>query len=147
LAIIIVVIVVAATFAVQVIMNQPQYVVLFTIRGFNATSIIISIINAVTIAVLNILYGMVVYQLNDYENHRTDTDYEDSLVSKIFVFQVVNSFAALTYVGFVKDFLSFAHCTNNNCTGDVATTLSTVFMSRQLVIVIVEVFVRLVRFT
>lgn len=94
---------------------------------------------------LNILYNGIVYKLNDYENHRTDTNYEDSLVSKMFVFQLVNSYAALTYVSFVKMFIGVL-CSFNNCIGDVATTLSTVFLTRLLTQVILDVFVKKVRF-
>jgi hypothetical protein len=95
----------------------------------------------VVLQILNALYGMIVYALNDYENHRTDTDYEDNLVAKVFVFQLVNSFAALTYVSFVKHFLGI-FCTYNMCTYDVQTTLSTVFLTRLIAQVVIEVFIR-----
>eukprot|EP01042_Synura_sphagnicola_P024405 gene24405-31234_t len=35
--------------------------------------------------------------LNDMENHRTDTQYEDALVYKIFLFQFVNSYKSLFF--------------------------------------------------
>ena len=98
---------------------------------------------------LNGVYQGVAVNLNNYENHRTDTQYEDALISKIFVFQLVNSFAALTYVSFIKHFVSqHLFCThyigslNPNCTGDVATTLSTVFLSGLISRAIVQVLVR-----
>ncbi len=90
------------------------------------------------------VYQGVAVQLNDYENHRTDTMYEDYLISKIFSFQLVNTFAGLTYVSFVKTYLSI-HCTQNNCTGDVAATLSTVFISAMVTRAILQIFVRKVR--
>ena len=36
-----------------------------------------------------------------------DTEYEDYLISKIFLFQIVNSFSSLSYLAFVKAFLNF----------------------------------------
>lgn len=57
--------------------------------------------------------------------------YENYLISKIFVFQVVNSFASLSYIAFVKSFLGFT-CSQDNCSLDMANTLSTIFLSSLL---------------
>ena len=40
----------------------------------------------------------------------TDTEYEDALIGKTFVFMFVNSFAALFYIAFVKPFLIVDPC-------------------------------------
>ena len=90
------------------------------------------------------MYGSISIQLNDYENHRTETEYEDNLISKIFIFQLVNSFAALTYVSFIKYFLGIT-CVNNDCIGDSAASLSTIFIVRLVTSAVVNVFVRKVR--
>lgn len=37
-----------------------------------------------------------------YKTHRTDTDYDDALIAKLYVFYFVNSYAALYYIAFVK---------------------------------------------
>lgn len=37
------------------------------------------------------------------ENHRTDTEYEDNLIAKTFMFQFVNSYASLVYIAFIKE--------------------------------------------
>ena len=94
--------------------------------------------------ILNFAYSFVSIRLNDYENHRTDTEYEDNLISKIFIFQLVNSFAALTYVSFIKYFLGI-ECVNNDCIGDSAASLSTIFIVRLVSSAVVNVFVRKVR--
>ena len=51
-------------------------------------------INAVQIFVLNSVYKTVAIGLNNYENHRTETEYEDALICKVFLFQFVNSFSS-----------------------------------------------------
>ena len=91
--------------------------------------------------ILNLVYGSVSIQLNDYENHRTDTEYEDNLISKIFIFQLVNSFAALTYVSFIKYFLNIP-CVRDDCIGDSASSLSTIFIVRLVTSAVVNVFVQ-----
>ena len=52
-------------------------------------------LNAIQVAVLNELYGDLAIKLNDNENHRTSVEYEDALILKLFVFQCINSYAAL----------------------------------------------------
>jgi hypothetical protein len=47
-------------------------------------------IRIILIQVLNAVYSLVAIQLTEYENHRTDTEYEDFLIGKTFVFQFIN---------------------------------------------------------
>jgi uncharacterized membrane protein len=68
---------------------------IYVIRAYLALSIsddyaqiIVSIINAIQIYVFNYLYGKIAEALTLRENHRTDTEYEDSLIAKFFSFQV-----------------------------------------------------------
>jgi len=51
-------------------------------------SSIASIANAIQIQVMNWIYSEVAVWLTNRENHRTDTQYEDSLIAKLFAFQV-----------------------------------------------------------
>jgi anoctamin-10/anoctamin-7 len=65
--------------------------------------VIATILTSVNILVWNRIYAVVSVHLNDYENHRTDTEYEDALISKTLSFQMVNSYGALMYIAFVKE--------------------------------------------
>lgn len=47
-----------------------------------------SVMNAVQIQVFNFLYGSMAESLTKLENHRTDVAYQDSLIAKLFLFQV-----------------------------------------------------------
>jgi hypothetical protein len=137
--------VVVGIYFFQYWVNQPEQASLFVILGINIGSILASLANSIVIVSLNILYQGVAISLNDYENHRTETEYEDYLISKIFLFQMVNSFAGLTYVSFVKDFLNI-RCINTTCTADVAAALSIIFLSALVSRAIIEIFVRKVSF-
>jgi len=55
------------------------------------------------IIVFNAIWSRVASSLNTWENHRTDTAFEDALIAKTFAFQVVNSYGALAYIAFVKE--------------------------------------------
>jgi hypothetical protein len=61
-------------------------------------------LNATFIVLMNYLYAFLAGKLNDWENHRTRTDYEDALIVKTFAFQFINSYIALFYIAFIKAF-------------------------------------------
>lgn len=48
------------------------------------------------------LYAVISVKLNDWENHKTDTLYENSLIMKKFLFGFVNSYGGLFYVALLK---------------------------------------------
>jgi hypothetical protein len=81
------------------------HMAVMTQGGIGFGGIVASIANAVVIQVMNAIYGEVAIQLTDFENHRTDTEYEDSLITKTFIFQFVNSYSPLFYIAFVKPFI------------------------------------------
>jgi len=60
------------------------------------------VINSIAIIVLGNVYKNVARQLNDWENHRTEIQYEDHLIAKTFVFSFINSYATLTYMAFIR---------------------------------------------
>lgn len=45
-----------------------------------------SILNAVQIIVFNMIYSTLAYKMTNFENHRTQTSYENSLILKTFIF-------------------------------------------------------------
>jgi anoctamin-10/anoctamin-7 len=101
-----------------------------TYGGTQLAGIIASIANAVQIQVMNMIYGGIAIRLTEYENHRTDTMYEDALISKTFVFQFVNSYAALFYISFVKPFIYLIDPCLGPCMSELQTNLGTIFLTR-----------------
>lgn len=84
------------------------YVLRFSIEsqvGTNASTIA-SILNTIQIQIFNYIYRGIVVKLTDYENPRTDTIYEDSLIMKLFVFQFVNSYASFFFLAFIASNLA-----------------------------------------
>lgn len=136
-----VVAIVAGIYWFQYWLGRPERAALLVLGGINFAPIVSALLNSAVIVTLNLLYQRVAIALNDYENHRTETEYEDYLIGKIFLFQMVNSFAGLTYVAFVKDFLRLP-CLNATCTGDVAGSLSTIFLSALVSRAVLQIFVR-----
>jgi len=71
--------------------------------GASASALITSALNALQIEIMNAVGSIVSRKLNDYENHRTPTEYENGLVVKNFLFKFVNSYNSLFYIAFFKD--------------------------------------------
>lgn len=93
-------------------------------------SIITALLNAVQIQILNAIYNFIAIRLTDYENHRTNTEYEDSLIAKTFIFQFVNSFASLFYIAFVKPYIPDLDPCVGSCMGELQSSLGTIFLTR-----------------
>jgi hypothetical protein len=77
---------------------------------YNGTPIgspLCGLINAIQIFVLNSVYKSVAQKLNDFENHRTESEYENNLIVKVFLFQFVNSFSSFVYIAFAKRFIEW----------------------------------------
>ncbi|XP_014238165.1 anoctamin-8 isoform X3 [Trichogramma pretiosum] len=55
---------------------------------------------AIVIALMDEAYFKVAVWLNDLENYRLDTEYENHLICKVALFQFVNSFLSLFYIAF-----------------------------------------------
>ena len=87
----------AAKFIMAASSNLASY------SGFLAT-----LLNAVQIQVMGALYSFVSIELNKYENHRTETLYEDALITKTFIIQFINSFSSMFFIAFAQPFLADA---------------------------------------
>lgn len=101
-----------------------------------------SILNSIQILVFNMLYQLAVEKLTDEENHRTDTMYEDSVISKTFVFQFVNSYASFFFIAFVANQLPtpsnsapgyVGECAYYNCMYPLQLNIAIIFGSRLIV--------------
>jgi len=68
-------------------------------------STVASILNSAQITIFNMIYLKLAGHLTKLENHRTDTQYEDNMIVKIFSFTFVNSFASFFYIAFVAGYL------------------------------------------
>ena len=101
-----------------------------------------AVLNAVQIQLMNIVYQRIAESLNDMENHHTDTQYEDNLITKVFLFQFVNSYASFFYISFIKG-TTGTGCigpeTDNSepdpsaCMAELNKALATIFITRLLV--------------
>lgn len=114
------------------------------IVNFSTTipSIVVSLINAIQIFAFEPVFSRLAKSLTDYECHRTDTEYEDSLTAKVFVFQFINSFTSYLYIAFFKEYQSqnrdlqysrgYYACIDS-CMSELQTQLGSIFISKVII--------------
>ncbi|GJJ72031.1 hypothetical protein EMPS_04388 [Entomortierella parvispora] len=71
--------------------------------GNYKTTAITAVLNLVVIMALGTVYARLAKFLTDNENHRRLTQYQDALIIKRFLFDFVNFYSALVYIGYLKD--------------------------------------------
>lgn len=60
------------------------------------------LINLVCIVILNMIYDKLAVWLTEMELQRTQTEFDDSLALKIYIFQFVNYYSSIFYIAFFK---------------------------------------------
>ena len=70
--------------------------------GSTIVSITSALINLIIIVLLSQFYSWLAVKLTDFEYRRTDTEYENSLTIKMYLFQFVNFYSSIFYIAFFK---------------------------------------------
>lgn len=109
-----------------------------------------SVCNTIQITIFNMIYSTLSVKLTDFENHRTDTDYEDSMITKLFAFQFINSYASFFFLAFVASNLARAdgapedyvgQCGATTCMAPLALNLGIIFGSRITVTNLINILI------
>jgi hypothetical protein len=120
---------VVGVFALKFWLTNPPMVSTYAVFGYPLGSITASLANAIQIQLMGDLYTTLAEKLTDWENHRTQTHYEDALIAKSFLFHLINSYAALFYIAFFKATFGES-CVNDSCMEELRTTLGSIFITR-----------------
>merc|ERR1711916_202352 len=65
-----------------------------------------SLLNTVQIMIFKFIYGFISTALNNMENHRTQTEYEDSIITKLTIFSFFNSYISFFYIAFIAGYIT-----------------------------------------
>jgi anoctamin-10/anoctamin-7 len=122
----------AATFYLKLYFKTRQDMMQYTSLA--------DIINAVTIMCLDAGYKVFAVKMTDFENHRTDTKYEDAIILKLFVFGFFNSYCPSIYIAFLKTLLG-DECNYNSCMGELGQSLMIIFVSRLLTGLVMKILI------
>ena len=84
----------------------------------SSASLVSSFMFTVQITLFNIMYQSVAVFVTNQENQRTDTEYEDSLIVKLFIFQFINSYVSFFFLAFMAPYLPVPANTPANYVGE-----------------------------
>jgi len=98
----------------------------------NDASYFTSFLAAINIQFWNFVYSKIVLWLNDWENHKTDTEYENAKIIKIFLFKFINSYNSLFYTAFYIHYNKEEGCgaQDPDCLNTLRTLLGTIFITQ-----------------
>ena len=88
------------------------------------------ILAAIQIQIFNGYFKPWVEEANDWENHQTDTAYEDAKIKKTFYFQMFNNYGYVIMTAYVKDIIF--GCYDADCLLDIQTALVGIFFVRYI---------------
>ena len=84
----------------------------------------LAVLNAVGIQIFAMVYEKIALSLTSYENWRTESEYESTLIKKLFVFNFFNSFTSLFFTIFIETYIPGWVCMyNDNCLKDLSNKL------------------------
>ena len=121
------------------------------------TSMTAAVLNLVAIMLFSRVYERLATKLTDLECPRTETEYEDSYTMKMFVFQFVNYYSSIVYLGFFKGkFAGYPgkyneilgnrqeQCKPSGCLLDLTMQLLIVMVGKQFINNVMEIGVPLI---
>ncbi|XP_051882445.1 anoctamin-7-like isoform X2 [Pristis pectinata] len=73
-----------------------------SLEYFLLTTVVGALLNALSISIMRKVYQVIAVKMTNWENHRTQTDYNDALIIKLFAFQFANSYSPLFYIAFLR---------------------------------------------
>ena len=101
------IVVMASVACVVAIFYLKSYLVETDALSEELNSIVPAVINAIQITIFNMIYDSLKDKLNDFENHKIISSYENSLILKVFLFQFFNTFLSCIFIAFFEQTYPF----------------------------------------
>ena len=120
-------------------------------------SVTAGIINLICILILNWIYDYLAEWLTELELQRTQTEFDNSLTLKIYMFQFVNYYSSIFYVAFIKGkFVGYPakynrifgfrqeECSPGGCLMELCIQLAVIMIGKQTFLTIFEIILPLI---
>ena len=109
-----------------------------------------SFTNTIIILSFGKIFGIFADMLNDWENHRTQIQYDDNKIVKTFMFEFVNNYFLLFYFAFLRSLKDpwygiDASCQGASCLPEVAFQLTAVFTTKTVIQQTMEILKPLIK--
>ncbi|KAF6210699.1 hypothetical protein GE061_013806 [Apolygus lucorum] len=105
-----------------------------------------AVVNLIIIMAMSRIYENLAYRLTQWEMHRTQTEFEDHLTFKVFIFQFVNFYSSIFYIAFFKGrFVGYPgnytlilrlrneDCSAGGCLIELAQQLAVIMIGKQII--------------
>uniref|UniRef100_T1HAX3 Anoctamin n=1 Tax=Rhodnius prolixus TaxID=13249 RepID=T1HAX3_RHOPR len=105
-----------------------------------------AVVNLIIIMVMSRIYENLAYRLTSWEMHRTQTEFDDNLTFKVFIFQFVNFYSSIFYIAFFKGRFvgypgNYTHivklrnedCSAGGCLIELAQQLAVIMIGKQII--------------
>lgn len=113
-----------------------------------------AVLNLIIITILNYLYDYLAVYLTNMEYRRTQTEYDESLTLKIYLFQFVNYYSSIFYIAYLKGkFVGYPakynrifnlrqeECSPGGCLMELCIQLVIIMIGKQAVNAILEMLI------
>ncbi|KAL3228038.1 hypothetical protein MRX96_003967 [Rhipicephalus microplus] len=157
-AILLLMIALVLVFMVSVIVYRVLVSIpLFRSQSFKGLASVIAsssgaFVNLIFIMILGKVYERLAYRLTQWEMHRTQTDFDNNLTLKVFLFQFVNFYSSIFYIAFFKGRFvgypgKYGHllglrneeasivitCSGSDCLSELAQQLAVIMVGKQMI--------------
>ncbi|KAL3228037.1 hypothetical protein MRX96_003967 [Rhipicephalus microplus] len=151
-AILLLMIALVLVFMVSVIVYRVLVSIpLFRSQSFKGLASVIAsssgaFVNLIFIMILGKVYERLAYRLTQWEMHRTQTDFDNNLTLKVFLFQFVNFYSSIFYIAFFKGrFVGYPgkyghllglrneECSGSDCLSELAQQLAVIMVGKQMI--------------
>ncbi|XP_069678772.1 anoctamin-7-like isoform X2 [Periplaneta americana] len=105
-----------------------------------------AVVNLILIMAMSRVYEKLAYRLTAWEMHRTQTEFDDNLTFKVFIFQFVNFYSSIFYIAFFKGrFVGYPgnytrilrlrneDCSAGGCLIELAQQLAVIMIGKQII--------------
>ncbi|RZF32744.1 hypothetical protein LSTR_LSTR005937 [Laodelphax striatellus] len=105
-----------------------------------------AVVNLILIMAMSRVYEKLAYRLTSWEMHRTQTEFDDNLTFKVFIFQFVNFYSSIFYIAFFKGrFVGYPgnytlilrlrneDCSAGGCLIELAQQLAVIMVGKQII--------------
>merc|ERR1711991_829528 len=107
---------------------------IFAILDLIFGSILTYFLVAIIIYALKGVIEYVSNWLTLHENHRVESDFQNALISKVFIYEFINSYGMLFYIAFFRSMWgSDCDSSNGSCMGELSLAFFIIFAFRTIV--------------
>uniref|UniRef100_A0A1I8GWE9 Anoctamin n=1 Tax=Macrostomum lignano TaxID=282301 RepID=A0A1I8GWE9_9PLAT len=111
-------------------------------------------VNLIIVLALELIYEKIAFNITEWEMHRTQTQFENQVIFKVFVFEIFNHYLSISYIAFIKGNVvgepgkynelfgsRLADCINGSCMFELTQLMAIILIGKQVAVQIIEMLI------